>query len=365
MQFKKRQEKVQQEVKSRDLKALMVFSAEDIYYFSGFYAHTPWYPADLYRLSPVIVRAAGDPLHVTGLVNTLRVERMGAIKNVIGHNEFLENTVEFLAGVLKKHDLDKGRIGFDDKKVVSNTIAALSERCPQIEWVPSSDIMYQVRAIKEPDELALLHRACEINRAGLAAAVAAVKPGLPEIAVAAEAEYAMRRKGAERFTEETMVLSGRERCSHTRERASDKIIEDGECVIVDMGAIYKGYCSDMATTTFAGKPSPAMKELFDKAAEIQQRTVDMIKPGVRANEVDAFAREQYANVGIKGAHLPHMVGHGVGLEFHEIPLLVPSQDVVIQQNMVFTVEPAVRVPELGAIRFEEVYRVTDEGVVKA
>lgn len=365
MEFKKRQENVKAEVNARDLRAFMVFSAEDIYYLTGFYAHTPWYPADLYRLSPVIIRSEEEPVHVTGLVNTLRVKKMGAIEDVFSHNEFLEDTVEALGSLLEKLELANARIGYDDRKVVVHTINALKERCPGIEFVPAGDMMYQVRAIKDADELRLIHKACEINRAGLVAATAAVKPGVREIEVAAQAEYTMRNEGAERFTEETMVLSGLERVVQTRERASEKVIEEGECVIVDMGAIYKGYCSDQATTTFAGTPSGEQKELFDAARRINDETAKAVRPGIRANELDAFAREQYEKCGIKGAHLPHMVGHGVGLEFHEIPLIIPTSDVVLQPNMVFTVEPALRVPGVGAIRFEEVYRVTETGAVKA
>lgn len=365
MQFTRRLEKVMEEVKAQGLQALMLFSPEDVYYLTGFYAHMPWYPADLYRLAPVIVRANDEPIHVTGLVNTLRVKRIGAIKNIVDYNEYTEDGIEILGKLLEKLGLSNARIGFDERKVVVDTTDKLKARCPGIEWVHASDIMCQIRAIKDEDELRLLHQACEINRAGLAAGRAAVKPGVREMDVAAEAEHAMRVRGAERFTEETMVLAGLERIVQTRERASwERVIEDGDCVIMDMGAVYQGYCSDQATTTFAGSPPPEQKELFDLAKQVHEKTVNMIRPGMRAKEVDSFAREQYEKSRIKGAHLPHMVGHGVGLEFHDIPLILPGNEVVLQPNMVFTIEPAVRVPDLGAIRLEEVYRLTETGAVK-
>ena len=273
--------------------------------------------------------------------------------------------VSVISPGLITHIGSKARIGFDQKRVVVQTADDLRSHCPGIEWVPASEIVFDIRGVKDEDELQLIHKACEINRAGLATGKAAVKAGVAEKAVAADAEHAMRVNGAERFTEETMILSG-ERVFQTRERASDKLIEDGDCVIMDMGAIYEGYCSDMATTTFAGTPRPEQKEMFEIAQKIHNDTVAMVKPGMKSGDVDAFARERCETSGvIKGAHLPHMVGHGMGLEFHEIPRIMPNGDDVLQPNMVFTIEPSIRVIGVGAIRIEEVYRLTETGAVKA
>lgn len=365
MKFLERIERVKAILSERGLDALMVFTPADLYYLSGYYPHMPWYPEDLFRLTPVIIKAKGEPIHVTGIVSTLRVQRIGAIKKIADYNEYTDDGIDFIGTLFEKEGLGNARIGFNQKRVVMQTYADLKARCPGIEWVPAADIVFEIRGVKDADELRLIHQACEINRAGLAAGTAAVKAGVAEKVVAAAAEHAMRVKGAERFTEETMVLSG-QRTLQTRERASDKLIEDGDCVIMDMGAIYEGYCSDMATTTFAGTPRPEIKEMFEAAHKLHRDTVDFVRIGMKAGEVDAFARERCERMGIiQNAHLPHMVGHGMGLEFHEIPRIMPGSEDVLQPNMVFTIEPSIRVPGVGAIRLEEVYRLTESGVVKA
>jgi len=106
--------------------------------------------------------------------------------------------------------------------------------------------------------------------------------------------------------------------------------------------------------------------MFEFAQGLHHDTVAVVKPGMKAGDVDAFARAQCEKSGgFKNAHLPHMVGHGMGLEFHEIPLIMPGSKVVLQPNMVFTIEPSIRAIGIGAMRFEEVYRLTDNGAVKA
>jgi Xaa-Pro aminopeptidase len=130
----------------------------------------------------------------------------------------------------------------------------------------------------------------------------------------------------------------------------------------DMGAVYGGYCSDQATTIFLGTPTKEQQDLITLAGEVYETTLKQIRPGMRACDIDAIAREKYAKSALVGVHLAHMVGHGVGLEFHDIPLIKPHVETVIVPGMTFTFEPAVRYPGVGAVRYEKVFHVTKDGL---
>ena len=361
--FRDRMQRAAAALKERRLDALFVFSPEDIAYFTGYYPHLPWYPADLFRLAPLILRPAAEPIQVATLVNAVRVRETSAVACVVEYNEYSEDGIEFLGALIEKEGLARGRIGYEARKVVCHTLQRLQQRCPGVEWVDVGTLLWELRARKDDVELALLREACRINRTGLEAARSCIRAGVREAEVAAQAEYAMRRSGADRFTEETMVLSGR-RIFHTRDRSDpDRVIEPG-FVIVDMGAVYRGYCSDMATTVFVGTPSAEQAELLRVAQEVFDRAFRWVRPGMRACDVDAFVREQYERAGLPGAHVPHIVGHGVGLEFHELPLLKPGETLVLEPGMTFCFEPAVRVPSVGAVRLEEVVVLTEDGLAR-
>ncbi len=342
------------------LDAAMFFSPQNLAYIADFYPHTPWYPADLWRLAPVIVKATGDPIIVGTTVSTKRLQDTSWIKDIRSYDEYTQSGPDFLARVLQEERLDGARIGIEQGVVVVQTMNELSARLPGARWVDATDLMLQARAVKEPEELEILRRAGEIVVMGMKAAISAVKPGVCEKEVAAAAEGAMRRAGADRFTEETMVLSGR-RTLFTRDRASDKLIEAGDTVILDMGAIYRGYCVDIARTTFCGTPSPEHRRVFELNAKVHQEVLDMIRPGITGHEMDTYARERYAKSEFPGAHPAHLVGHGLGLDFHEVPVIMMGNHMPLKAGMTFACEPSVRVPGITGIRIEDNVAVTESG----
>ncbi len=360
MSFEERVRKIQARLDERGLDAAMFFSPPNLAYISGFYPHTPWYPDDLWRLAPVIVRPKADPIIIGTTVSTQRLRDTCWIKDVRSYDEYTEDGPAFLARVLADEGLATGWIGIEEDVLVFRTVKELTARMPQVRFEDVTDLMLQVRAVKDAEEQVLMRKAGEIIVQGMKAAIAAIRPGVSEKAVAAAAENAMRLAGADRFTEETMVLSGR-RTLHTRDRASDKIIEENDIVILDMGTIYQGYCTDISRTVFAGKPSPEQRAVYELNVEIHRATMELIRPGITAHELDAYARRRYAECQFKGAHTAHLVGHGLGLQFHEIPLLMPGQHVVLEPGMTFSIEPSVRVPGITGVRIEDNVLVTEDG----
>jgi Xaa-Pro aminopeptidase len=220
-------------------------------------------------------------------------------------------------------------------------------------------IVQELRKVKDEKEVKLLRKAAELTSLGMKVAYETVKAGLKEYEAAAEIEYAMRKKGSGGTAFETIVASGA--CSaFPHGGCSDRVIRNGDLVVVDIGAAYKGYCSDMTRTLAAGKASEKQKRLYEIVKRAQDRAFEALKPGAKARDVDAAARQTIADAGYS-EYFVHGLGHGVGLEVHEPPTLSPDSEDVLAAGNVVTVEPGVYLVGYGGIRIEDTVLVGESG----
>jgi len=224
------------------------------------------------------------------------------------------------------------------------------------------NIICALRKVKDEQEIALMYKAAELTSEGMRVAYETVAPGMKEYEVAAEIEYAMRKKGSYGTAFETIVASGAY-SAFPHGGCSDREIRRGDLVVVDVGATYKYYHSDMTRTLVAGVPSDRQKKLHDVVKKAQDAALDAVKPNVRAKAVDAAARKVIAEAGYSEQFM-HNLGHGVGLEVHEPPILGPYSKEVLVTGNVFTVEPGIYLVGYGGIRIEDTVLLREDGVQK-
>jgi Xaa-Pro aminopeptidase len=226
----------------------------------------------------------------------------------------------------------------------------------------NSGYVAALRAVKDKQEIEFMRKAGELTSEGMKAAYESVKPGAKEFEVAAEIEYAMRKRGAGPTAFETIVASGA--CSaFPHGGCGGREIREGDLVVVDIGATYNYYCSDMTRTLAAGKPSKKQQKIYDVVKEAQQNAFQAIKDGALVAEVDSAARCVIESAGF-GEFFVHRLGHGVGLEVHEAPSLTAvSKDKLIAGNVV-TDEPGIYIPGFGGVRIEDTVLVTSSGTEK-
>jgi len=217
-----------------------------------------------------------------------------------------------------------------------------------------------LRAKKDARERRLIRRAADIAGRALREVLELVKPGAVESEVALRLETRMRELGSEETPFRTIVASGL-RGAMPHGMASDKKIRKGELVTIDFGAVYKGYQSDQTVTVCAGRASRRQREIYQTVREARRMALGKMKPGVPCVEVDAAAREHIESRGY-GKYFGHGLGHGVGLETHEAPVLAPRSRDVLQEGMVATVEPGIYIPGWGGVRIEDMVLVTRNGV---
>ncbi len=220
----------------------------------------------------------------------------------------------------------------------------------------------ELRMVKDENEIQLMRKAGELTSEGMRVAREVLAAGVKEYEVAAEIEYAMRMLGSSGTAFETIVASGVS-SAFPHGGCSDTKMREGDLVVVDIGATYKFYRSDMTRTFVVGKPSEKQKKLYQTVKAAQETALGKVMPGVKAADVDAAARKIMVDAGY-GAYFVHGLGHGVGLEVHEPPILSPDSKDVLAVGNVVTVEPGVYLVGYGGIRIEDTVLVQKDGAQK-
>jgi len=231
--------------------------------------------------------------------------------------------------------------------------------------VATLGVVEALRVVKDADEVARMERAAAIADSALGSVLhllAEVRDGrlLTESAFAAALDHAMRLGGAEDRAFETIVASG-ENSAKPHARPGSRVIEVGDPVVVDFGATFDGYRSDM-TRTFCvgGEPTGELAIVFEVVASAQAAGVAMVAPGVVTGDVDKACRDRIAEAGW-AERFEHGTGHGVGLDIHEGPAVGAGSTAILQPGTVVTVEPGVYLPALGGVRIEDTLVVTPTG----
>lgn len=229
----------------------------------------------------------------------------------------------------------------------------------KVEWVPTEGVVESLRMIKTTDELAKIQTAAEIADAAFTHITSFLRPGISEWAVSNELEMFMRKQGAAGSAFDMIIASGH-RSALPHGVASEKLIESGDMVTMDYGALYQGYRSDITRTVAVGEPSEQLKAIYGIVLEARNLAVAGIRPGITGKEADAFARDYITEQGF-GERFGHGMGHGVGLDIHEEPFMSTRCVAILQTGMVLTVEPGIYIPELGGVRIEDDLVVTEDG----
>lgn len=255
-------------------------------------------------------------------------------------------------------ELSVRRVGFESQDLSVATLGAMERAIDEAEWsgpkpelVATSDLVIKLREVKDAAELRLVERASQIADQAFEAVAATVSAGQTETQVAWELEKAMRELGAEALSFDIIVGAG-PNGALPHHRADETVIKNGDPVVIDMGCIYEGYCSDLTRTIFVGEPDDRFRSVYNTVLRAQLHAEREVKAGMTGEEADALARSVIGEAG-HGDHFGHSLGHGVGLEVHEHPWVGPRASNVLGDGMVFTVEPGIYISGWGGVRIED------------
>ncbi|MBQ9698537.1 MAG: aminopeptidase P family protein [Acidaminococcaceae bacterium] len=267
------------------------------------------------------------------------------------HNNSIWEAVAELIGTHQKVGFDGDAYSYEDARVLKSLLPESTEMV--------SVNLRGMRLIKDERELESLWQAFKIADGAFERLLKEIKSGMTEKELAARLEYYMRSLGSEGVSFDTIVASGH-RSALPHGAPTDKKIEVGDFVTFDFGALYNGYHSDTTRTVVMGMANSWHREIYTVVQEAQYRGIKAARPGITGKELDGMIREYIESRGY-GKYFTHGLGHGVGLEIHELPNINSRGDIVLQEGMVFTVEPGVYIQGKGGVRIEDTVVLTKDG----
>ena len=270
-----------------------------------------------------------------------------------------ENLMTKIAETAKGQKIKKLAV---DTLSVKGWRALIKETSGEVLPEIKGNIILDLRKVKDKEELAFMRKAGELTSEGMKVAFEVLTPGIKEYELAAEIEYSMRKRGSNGTAFETIVASGKY-SAFPHGSCSNRVICEGDLVVVDVGATYKFYHSDMTRTLVAGNPSEKQKRIHDIVKTAQEAALKIIKPKAKAKEIDYAARKIINDTGYS-EHFVHGLGHGVGLEVHEPPTLNSHSKETLAVGNVVTDEPGIYLVGYGGIRIEDTVVVKKDGAEK-
>jgi Xaa-Pro aminopeptidase len=354
-------EQAQARMRMLGIDAFLIITHDDYIYFLG---EDRYQPRAIIPASgpPIVVCFRGEADEITRAlgVSDVRVfQTVGQqIKDVV---DVMRGLFLGVFGGVPDRKVRVGvRMGFSTPAFLLNLFQKAN---PCVEVADVGEAVDELRAVKDEGELELMRRAAEIAARGMGAAAAALRPGATEIEVAGEIEYAMRRAGGHGVATPVFVNSGARSC-WLHGTATEKRLEPGELVVVDVVPRFRGYCANLCRTFVVGEASEERARLHAAYVAACAAAVAVLRPGARPREIDAAAKAVFDTAGLGERFVPG-IGHGIGLEFEEIPMptIHPThQGVALPEGATFTIGHSVlAVPGVGGVRLEDTYVVRRDG----
>ena len=266
----------------------------------------------------------------------------------------ISGKLDWLPGLCAEFGVKK--LGFEADDITVSQFErfrkAFSDTGTEAALEATTGLTLDLRAVKDEHELGLLSRAIEISDEAFDEVSDEISPGMTEIEVAERIERAVKSRGAESISFDTIVAAGRN-AARPHHRAGDTVLREGQTVVVDMGARYQGYCSDLTRTIVLGKADDKTRRIYDIVLSAQLAAIELVEAGMTGGEIDMVARKVIQETG-HGDDFGHSLGHGVGLQVHENPGVGPNSKGELKDGMVFTIEPGIYLQGWGGVRIEDV-----------
>jgi len=338
-----RLDSLRERLAEEELDALVVSHPPNFRYLSGFSGSA----------GLLLVQGHGALLLVDGRYDEQAVEEVGAGIEVRVAEESLR---DLLAEALGTSD-DPPRVGLEAHRLTVEGAGRIREAAGDVEWSETTDLVEDLRAVKDADEVRRIARAAEVACRALEELLNVVEEGVSEQALVAELEYRLRAAGSGRPAFDSIVASG-PRSALPHATPGERRVREGDLVLLDFGATVEGYCSDVTRTVVLGPAREWQREVQEAVRAARDAAVEAAVPGREAREVDRAAREVLEERGLVES-FPHSTGHGLGLEVHEGPSLSRKSDEILRDGNVVTIEPGVYLRGRGGIRLEDDVVVAD------
>lgn len=327
--------KLQEKIKSENIDGFISFNSSNIYYLSGF-------------------KADGSFIFVSPKKAVLAVPQLLYLSAK-------DSTDCDLMVVKKIEDVFKAfkvkNIGFEE--AVSYKRYSILKEIKNIEMRNLSGLVENMRIIKEQEEIFKIKCAGKISMKAIEFAEKIIRTGMTEKELADKLEFFLRRKGAEKSSFDIIVASG-ENSAKPHHIPTYRKLQKGDSIVIDIGCVCDGYCSDLTRTLFLSKINESKKKVFNIVKDAQKRAISTIKSGVACKKIDFSARDYIRSKGY-GKFFIHSTGHGIGIDVHEEPNISANSTTFLQKGMMVTVEPGIYIPNQFGVRIEDMVLVKESG----
>ncbi|MBX7151886.1 aminopeptidase P family protein [bacterium] len=254
---------------------------------------------------------------------------------------------------------DKSHVGFESMHISFQSHADLVSKLPSCRFLPTQNAIETIARIKDRFEIESLRKAIAITEKTFETIIKEIKPGMTELEIAGRIVWLMRQFGGEREAFETIIAAGA-RSALPHARPTNAKVQTGEVLLFDFGAVYNGYHADMTRTVVVGRASDLQRRIYGTVKSAVEKAIAAAKPGLPTAEVDRVARSIITEQGY-GDYFTHSLGHGIGLEIHEAPLLGRTDTTLLEEGNVVTIEPGIYLPDQFGIRIENDVCITSDG----
>lgn len=345
-------QEIQNYLQKNQIDAAFVTTPDNVFYVSGFKSN----PHE--RLLGVMIFKEAEPFLICPQMEISDAKAAGWSYEVIGHQD-TDNAMDILAQAIIARNVNPLTFAIEKAQLIVERLEALQQSFPQATFVRLDEKINAMRVIKDEDELNKLRKAAQLADYAIEVGCKEIAEGKTEMEILTAIESAIQEKGC-KMSFETMVLSGPKSASPHGKPGARKV-EKGDMILFDLGVIYDGYCSDITRTVAFGEPSEAQKAIYNAVLAANSNAIAAVKPGVRAMDLDKIARDTITNAGY-GEYFTHRLGHGLGISVHEFPSVTGANDMVMEEGMVFTIEPGVYKSDVTGVRIEDDVVVTKDGV---
>ncbi len=336
---------LQKRLRPKGISALLVTNPRDIRYLTGFIGDDSW----------ALIPMRGGKAYI---LSDFRFDEQ--IQQEAPHAQAIirkKSLGEELKALTKRLKADK--IGLQAEYVTLQLRKGLVKHLGAKSLAPIDDGLLEQRAVKDAKEIKAIRKAIAIQQQAFKELRKFIKPGMTENEITAYLEYRMRALGADGPGFPSIVAADAN-ASLCHAIPGPKKVRKGGILLVDWGAKYQGYCSDMTRVLSLGKMKPKIKEIYQIVLEAQLAGIAAIGPGKKLSDVDAAARDVIDKAGY-GKYFGHSLGHGIGLDIHEAPRLAAKTKGELAPGHVVTVEPGIYLPGVGGVRLEDDVLVTARG----
>lgn len=351
--FETRIKSLQNTLSNYEIDGLLITSAYNIAYLTGIFAFSIEE-----REARILITKQNIFLFTDARYTEMVKEKSPFITlfEISGTNPFFKE----LKQIIKAENVTQ--LGFEEENITYKEAADLEEKLTDIEFIPTQDIVENFRETKDSVETDNIKKACILTDDGFEYILKQLKPAVTELEIKIKLENYIRNEGGD-ISFESIVAFGKNSAIPHHMSGSTKLMTQ-DSILIDFGAKVDGYCSDMTRTVFLGNPNQQLLKMYTATREAQELALDYLKKhmqnGFETKNAHILANKHLESLGFP--KIPHGLGHGVGLQVHELPYVSPYSDGGLTPGMVLTVEPGVYMPGIGGIRIEDTVLITTGGI---